>query len=247
MDRRQATPAFAAPAAHAATRRNPRKPKPSRRAVPSPEVQRPNKKPRTTPSVAVTTAPSRLALDEVLQETFSNSEEDEVDVILPEGAGAKLAGTSKGKNKGKPGRRKQLRVVEDESSDEEPRLVLRMGSLDQTSEDMLIVYTITWACKVAGKKVAEDSIRNVKDCLEIAWTDFLYNQRERRLEQNGAPKNRKFRVCKITVKSPNKGGALPFTVDNDSPTSSAQWREADDHLADLGNKYAGRELVVKIE
>jgi hypothetical protein len=41
--------------------------------------------------------------------------------------------------------------------------------------------------------------------------------------------------------------SLPFTIDDDSPQLSAQWKGTDDHLAELGNKYAGSELLVKIE
>lgn len=36
-------------------------------------------------------------------------------------------------------------------------------------------------------------------------------------------------------------------VDDDSPSSGAQWKSVDDLLVELGNKYAGRDLVAKIE
>ena len=39
----------------------------------------------------------------------------------------------------------------------------------------------------------------------------------------------------------------PFVLDEDSPTSGKYWKVADDYLVELGNKYAGRELLVKVE
>jgi hypothetical protein len=41
--------------------------------------------------------------------------------------------------------------------------------------------------------------------------------------------------------------SLPFILDEDSPTSGEHWKVADDYLVELGNKYAGRELLVKVE
>lgn len=56
---------------------------------------------------------------------------------------------------------------EDDDSAEEPKLTLRNGVSDQTPDDMTIDYTITWVCKVDGKKVAENTLRNVRDSLEV--------------------------------------------------------------------------------
>lgn len=61
--------------------------------------------------------------------------------------------------------RKKRPQEEDDDSAEEPRLTLRNGVSDQTPDDMTIEYTITWVCKIGGKKVAEDTIQNVRDSL----------------------------------------------------------------------------------
>ena len=153
--------------------------------------------------------------------------------------------TDKNNNRAKTSRRKRIQQVE--SDEDEPRLVLRQGSADQTTDEMLIMYNLTWTCKVNGKKVAEDSVRNIKDSLEVFWKKTLYDQRERRLQQKGAPRNRKFLDCRVTIKSPGKGASLPFGLVGDSPTSGEHWKVADDYLVELGNKYAGKELLVKVE
>ena len=184
------------------------------------------------------------AHDAYAPEPTGSDFEEEDDIMLMDIVPTKVASTSKDKSKGKASKK---RLSKEDNVDDEPKLMLRKGLLDETPDDLLLTYTITWLCKVAGKKVVEDGVRNVKDCLEVFWKEYLYRQREHRLQQSGASKHRKFRICRLTVKSPGKGLSLPFTVDDDSPTSGTQWKDADDHLIELGNKYVGRELIVKIE
>jgi hypothetical protein len=143
---------------------------------------------------------------------------------------------------------KRNRPLRDNSdSDDEIRLTLRKGSFDQTPDNDLLTYKVTWLCKLAGKKVAEDTVRDVKDFLAYFWKEQLYRQREQRLQQNGVTKNRRFRVGRATVRSPGRSGSLTFTIDNDSPTSGIQWEETDKHLVEYGNQHSTREIIVKIE
>jgi hypothetical protein len=92
--------------------------------------------------------------------------------------------TSTGKNRasaGHPGRKR--RIEETDDNDDKPKLTLRQGRLDETPGDMLLTYTITWVCRFDGKKIAEDTIKNVKDSLETFWIESLHFQREHHLQQ----------------------------------------------------------------
>ena len=62
------------------------------------------------------------------------------------------------KGKGQRRRSGKKPLHEDAGSEEEPQLVLRQGPSDQTPDEMLITYTITWVCKVGGKKVTDDTV-----------------------------------------------------------------------------------------
>lgn len=160
----------------------------------------------------------------------------------------KTAVTSTGKNRasaGHPGRKRRIQETDD--NDDKPKLTLRQGRLDETPGDMLLTYTITWVCRFDGKKIAEDTIKNVKDSLETFWIESLHFQREHHLQQCKASKNRKFLTGHATVMSPGKIFGLPFAVDSDSTTSGAQWKAADGYLIHIGNLHAEKDLIVKIE